>query len=171
MTPSIFIARILGPVLLIIGVGLLLEGDTFRAMAGEFVRDQGLIYLTGILALAAGLAILNVHHLWTRDWRVLITIFGWLFLVGGIMRILAMSMARKLSPSRRSPMPMISSTGPRMRAMNIEGVMRPSSLANPGAAWVYFPAPARMRSAGRHAPPPHRLGSISPMLEGRNSKR
>ena len=34
MTPSIFIARILGPVLLIIGVGLLLEGDTFRAMAG-----------------------------------------------------------------------------------------------------------------------------------------
>ena len=96
MTPSIFIARILGPVLLIIGVGLLLEGDTFRAMAGEFVRDQGLIYITGILTLAAGLAILNVHHLWTRDWRVLITIFGWLFLVGGIMRILAMSMAQRV---------------------------------------------------------------------------
>ena len=96
MTPSIFIARILGPVLLIIGVGLLLEGDTFRAMAGEFVRDQGLIYITGILTLAAGLGILNVHHLWTRDWRVLITIFGWLFLVGGIMRILAMSMAQRV---------------------------------------------------------------------------
>ena len=79
MTPSIFIARILGPVLLIIGIGLLLEGDSFRAMAGEFLRDQGLIYVTGILTLAAGLAILNVHHVWTRDWRVLITIFGWLF--------------------------------------------------------------------------------------------
>lgn len=99
MTPSIFIARILGPVLLIIGIGLLLEGDTFRAMAGEFVHDQGLIYITGILTLAAGLAILNVHHLWTRDWRVLITIFGWLFLVGGIMRILAMSMAQRVGES------------------------------------------------------------------------
>jgi len=99
MTPSIFIARILGPVLLIIGIGLLLEGDAFRAMAGEFVRDQGLIYITGILTLAAGLAILNVHHLWTRDWRVLITIFGWLFLVGGIMRILAMSMAQRVGES------------------------------------------------------------------------
>ncbi|HKA65401.1 MAG TPA: hypothetical protein VKD00_06745 [Methyloceanibacter sp.] len=99
MTPSIFIARILGPVLLIIGVGLLLEGDTFRAMAGEFVRDQGLIYITGILTLAAGLAILNVHHLWTRDWRVVITVFGWLFLVGGIMRILAMSMAQRVGES------------------------------------------------------------------------
>ena len=99
MTPSIFIARILGPVLLIIGIGLLLEGDSFRAMAGEFLRDQGLIYVTGILTLAAGLAILNVHHVWTRDWRVLITIFGWLFLIGGIMRILAMSMARRVGES------------------------------------------------------------------------
>ena len=102
MTPSIFIARILGPVLLVIGIGLLLEGDTFRAMAGEFVRDQGLIYLAGILTLAAGLAILNVHHLWTRDWRVLITIFGWLFLVGGIMRILAMSMAQRVELGHRA---------------------------------------------------------------------
>jgi hypothetical protein len=68
-------------------------------MAGEFVRDQGLIYLTGLLTLAAGLAILNVHHVWTRDWRVLITIFGWLFLVGGIMRILAMSMAQRVGES------------------------------------------------------------------------
>jgi hypothetical protein len=99
MTPSIFIARILGPVLLIIGIGLLLEGDTFRAMAGEFVRDQGLIYLTGLLTLAAGLAILNVHHVWTRDWRVLITIFGWLFLVGGITRILALSMVQSAGES------------------------------------------------------------------------
>jgi hypothetical protein len=99
MTPSVFIARILGPVLLIIGIGLLLEGETFRAMAGGFVRDQGLIYLTGILTLAAGLAILNVHHLWTRDWRVVITILGWLFLIGGIVRILALSAVETLGAS------------------------------------------------------------------------
>jgi hypothetical protein len=30
MTPSTFIARILGWVLVIVGTGLLLEGDTFR---------------------------------------------------------------------------------------------------------------------------------------------
>jgi hypothetical protein len=99
MTPSIFIARILGPVLLIIGIGLLLEGETFRAMAGEFMRNQGLVYITGILTLAAGLAILNVHHLWTRDWRVLITVFGWLFLIGGITRILALSTVQRAGES------------------------------------------------------------------------
>jgi amino acid transporter len=40
-----------------------------------------------------------VHHVWTRDWRVLITIFGWLFLIGGIMRILAMSMVQRVGES------------------------------------------------------------------------
>ena len=78
MTPSAYIARILGPVLVIIGLGLLLEGETFRAMAGEFLRSAALIYFSGLITLAVGLAILNVHHLWTRDWRSIITVFGWL---------------------------------------------------------------------------------------------
>ena len=89
MTPSTFIARILGPVLVIIGLGLLLEGETFRAMAGEFLRSAALVYFSGVATLAFGLAILNVHHLWTRDWRSVITVFGWLSVIGGIFRILA----------------------------------------------------------------------------------
>ena len=99
MTPSTFIARILGPVLVIVGIGLLLEGETFRAMAGEFLHSSALIYLSGVMTLAAGLAILNVHHLWTRDWRVFVTIFGWLLLIGGILRILAMSWAQSVGES------------------------------------------------------------------------
>ena len=73
MTPSAYIARILGPMLVIVGLGLLLEGETFRAMAGEFLRSAALIYFSGVATLALGLAILNVHHLWTRDWRSVIT--------------------------------------------------------------------------------------------------
>jgi hypothetical protein len=99
MTPSTFIARILGPVLVIIGLGLLLEGETFRAMAGEFLRSAALIYFSGLITLAVGLAILNVHHLWTRDWRSIITVFGWLALLGGIFRILAPNFVQEIGDS------------------------------------------------------------------------
>jgi hypothetical protein len=99
MTPSIFIARILGPVLVIVGLGLLLEGETFRVMAGEFLRSPALIYFSGVTTLAIGLAILNFHHLWVRDWRALITVFGWLFLIGGIMRLLAISWVQRVGES------------------------------------------------------------------------
>ena len=103
MTPSAYIARILGPVLVIVGLGLLLEGETFRAMAGEFLRSAALVYFSGVVTLAVGLAILNVHHLWTRDWRSIITVFGWLALIGGIFRILAPNFGaeRSASPSSR----------------------------------------------------------------------
>jgi hypothetical protein len=89
MTPSTFIARILGPLLVVIGLCLLFEGEAFRVMAGEFVRNAGMIYFSGIVTIAVGLAILNVHHLWVADWRVIITIFGWMALIGGIFRVLA----------------------------------------------------------------------------------
>ena len=36
-----------------------------------------------------GLVILNVHDLSVRDQRVIVTLFGWLALIGGIFRILA----------------------------------------------------------------------------------
>lgn len=96
MKPSAYIARILGPVLVIIGLGLLLEGETFRAMAGEFLRSAALVYFSGVATLAIGLVILNVHYLWTRDWRSIITLFGWLAVIGGIFRILAPTLVQEV---------------------------------------------------------------------------
>jgi hypothetical protein len=88
MTPSTLIARLVGPVFLIIGIGLalgmLMEGDAYSGLMKEFIASRALIYLTGILALAAGLAIVNTHNLWVPDWRVLVTILGWLFIIRGI---------------------------------------------------------------------------------------
>jgi hypothetical protein len=44
-------------------------------------------YLSGLLSLLAGLAIVNLHNMWRADWRVIITVMGWLMTIGGIIRI------------------------------------------------------------------------------------
>jgi len=41
-----------------------------------------------LASLVAGLAILNVHHAWTRDWRSLITAIGWIMTLAGVYRII-----------------------------------------------------------------------------------
>lgn len=87
MQRSIFLAKLIGPSLAAIGIALILNAETFRSMAQEFLRSYALIYLAGLLALAAGLAIVNTHNEWTADWRVVITIIGWLCVIGGIIRI------------------------------------------------------------------------------------
>ena len=37
----------------------------------------------------AGLAIVLTHNIWAADWRVLITLFGWLNVIGGALRLFA----------------------------------------------------------------------------------
>lgn len=89
MTKSEYIARLMGPVLLIIAIGmvfgLVVEGPGYSSLMKEFIADRAVIFLTGILALLAGVAIVNAHNLWVQDWRVIVTILGWLLVVRGIM--------------------------------------------------------------------------------------
>jgi positive regulator of sigma E activity len=58
-------------------------------MAGEVVRSITLVYLFGLFDFAAGLAIVLTHNVWAANWRVLITLIGWLMLIRGAVRILA----------------------------------------------------------------------------------
>jgi hypothetical protein len=89
MTTSVFLARLLGPLLLAVGVGIFVNPKPFRTMAGEVVRSVTLVYLFGLADFAAGLAIVLTHNVWTANWRVLITLLGWLMLIRGAVRILA----------------------------------------------------------------------------------
>jgi len=91
MTTSRYLARLMGPVLLTIGVGMvfgmLLEGDAYSSLMKEFIASRALIFITGALGLTAGLAIVNAHNLWVPDWRVIVTILGWLAILRGIMNL------------------------------------------------------------------------------------
>ena len=88
MQASIFIARLLGPLLLAVGAGILINPNMFRTMGTEVVRSVTLVYLFGLMDLAAGLAIVLTHNVWLLSWRVLITLLGWLMIVRGAARVL-----------------------------------------------------------------------------------
>jgi uncharacterized membrane protein HdeD (DUF308 family) len=89
MPTSIFLAKLMGPIFLAVGGGMLANAALYRTIADEFLRNPALIYLSGVLTLTAGLAIVLNHNLWTGDWRVLVTVLGWLAVLGGVLRIFA----------------------------------------------------------------------------------
>jgi len=101
MDRSTLLAKLIGPPFLAVGLGLLLNQKTYWDMIDEVIRHPSpignlLIYLSGLLSMVAGLAMVNVHPSWTRDWRVVITILGWLFVLGGIVRIVLPDIILKL---------------------------------------------------------------------------
>jgi hypothetical protein len=87
MAAPVYIARLVGSILVVIGVGVLLNLQHYVALVEEAVRSPTLIYIVGLLALAGGLAILNAYRAWTADWRVVVTVLGWLMVIGGVFRI------------------------------------------------------------------------------------
>ncbi len=88
MATSRYLARLMGPVFLAIGVGMLLNAQIYRVMGEQFLQSHALIYLSGLLALPVGIAIVLSHNVWEANWRVLITVFGWLAVIGGAVRII-----------------------------------------------------------------------------------
>ena len=96
MQTSIFLAQLIGPVLLTGAISLLVNGERQRAMAREFLESPPLIYLSGIIVMTAGLAIVLNHNVWALDWRVLITLVGWMALIGGAFRILFFDEVEKI---------------------------------------------------------------------------
>lgn len=93
---SRYLAKLIGPVFLAIGAGLLLNGPIYRPMIEQFLASYAFVYLSGLLALPVGIAILLVHNVWAPDWRVIITVFGWLAMIGGVFRIVYPQLIQRL---------------------------------------------------------------------------
>jgi hypothetical protein len=89
MQTSVFLARLIGPVMLVVGLAVFANQRAFRDMAEEFLASPALLFLSGMLIMPMGLAIVLTHNVWAADWRVLVTLFGWLNAIGGAVRLLA----------------------------------------------------------------------------------
>jgi len=100
MDTSLFLAKLIGPIFVIVGIGLLLNRDRYRAVVDEVMASRTLLYVFGVMALTGGLAIILTHNVWVWDWPVIITTIGWLMLVRGTLRIIfpqqVEALARKL---------------------------------------------------------------------------
>jgi len=89
VTTSIFLAKLIGPLALALGLGILFNRDAVRAVMDEFTRIPAIMFLAGMISFPAGLAVVLTHNVWVADWPVIITILGWLTAIAGALRLVA----------------------------------------------------------------------------------
>ena len=85
MDLSVFLARIFAVLYLIVGIGILLNAEYYRKAYSDMIRDTGIMYLGGAIALVIGYLMVAYHNFWVKDWSVIITIIGWLALIKGLL--------------------------------------------------------------------------------------
>ncbi len=99
MAHSKLIAGLIGPVMAAMGVAMLVNRELFPVIVDQISHDYGLILLSGILSLLAGIAIVRIHNVWSAGWQVIVTLFGWLAVLGGFARMWMPQMAGPISDS------------------------------------------------------------------------
>ena len=54
----------------------------------DLVNNQGLLWVTGLVTFVMGTVMLALYNTWSKSWRVLVTIIGWLALIKGAVLML-----------------------------------------------------------------------------------
>ena len=83
MDLSIFLAKAIGIYFLIVSSGMLVNSRNIKPLLNDILNNQALLYVTGFLALIIGILIITSHNVWIADWRVVITIIGWMSFLKG----------------------------------------------------------------------------------------
>ena len=95
---SRLIAGFIGPLLAAMGVAMLVNRELFPVIIDQISHDYGLIIVSGMLSLLAGIAIVRVHNIWS-GWQAIVTVLGWLAIAGGLARMWAPQMAGPFADS------------------------------------------------------------------------
>ncbi len=87
MDTSIFLAKLVGPMMFVMGLLVAVNPQRMRRIGREFLDSEALIFMSGVITLPVGIAIVVVHNVWETDWRTLITLIGWIAIIAGIARM------------------------------------------------------------------------------------
>lgn len=85
MEESIIIAKVICVIYLSIGIGLFFNPSYYENAFKKILSDTTYLLLGGWIATALGVVLVQVHNIWTNDWRLLITIISWIILFKGVM--------------------------------------------------------------------------------------
>ncbi len=93
---TLFLAKVIGLYLIIMGLYLLIRPDQLKKVVADFAANAGLQSFGGIFSLILGLLIVVSHNVWIWNWPVIITIFGYLGILKGICRLFCSEWDKKM---------------------------------------------------------------------------
>lgn len=81
-----FLASIFGLSFIVVGLSLLISQKEVKKIIESF-ENETTLFLFGILSFIIGTAMLLNYNVWAKDWKVVVTILGWVTLVKGLISL------------------------------------------------------------------------------------
>ena len=85
MSPrTVFLSKLIGLYCLLIGLAMLTHKEGIGTAVKSIFHDPGLLLIGGLTAFMIGLATVLGHHVWSGAPAVIVSLFGWIALIKGI---------------------------------------------------------------------------------------
>ena len=91
---SNYLAEILGISTVVISLAFLVKEKYLKRLFTLMETGES-FFLWGLISFVLGLAIVLAHNIWIQDWRLIITVLGWLFLIKGLFLLFASELMKK----------------------------------------------------------------------------
>jgi len=85
MQVSLFLAQFLGSLFIIVAASMLIQRQKMLEIMESFISSHASLFIIEVLSIAAGLALVINHNVWTGSTaEIIITLLGWIFIIRGI---------------------------------------------------------------------------------------
>lgn len=84
---TLFLARLIGIYLFVMGLALVTSTDRFKSLFLKIKGDESQLLIGAIVSIIFGAAIVSIHNTWVWGWPVLITIIGYWGIIKGFLLI------------------------------------------------------------------------------------
>ncbi len=85
---SAFIAKIFALIYIAAGIAVLIGNLDFEKIINDLKQSASLTYFAGCVGIIVGTALVQHHNLWINHWSVIITVIGWIMLIGGLVTVI-----------------------------------------------------------------------------------
>lgn len=92
-----FCARVVGPLILIIGAVVIARAGDMVLLIPAILQDGPLTFITGVFTLICGIVLIAAHHHWNSAAAIAISLLGVLTIVRGITLLFAPSVVTGLA--------------------------------------------------------------------------
>lgn len=87
MCISMFYAQVIGLWLFLVALAMIVHHNRFKKVVTETISNSSLVTFSGLIALGLGLLIVISHNIWVAAWPVVVTLYGWILIFQGVMRL------------------------------------------------------------------------------------
>lgn len=89
MDLTIFLAKLWGPVVFAVGVGIFLSPSFYIKVYRDLEKDSLAVLLFGMIGMAAGILQVSSHNVWETFPEIVVSVLGWGMFFKGMLFVMA----------------------------------------------------------------------------------